>query len=239
MGGFYTPNPNDTLTAANWDAYVRNQTVNQFASASARASAITSPAEGMYSDLADINRLDRYSGTAWAPAGMQLAAPPVVLGSAAASVTFSSIPTDFNGLLLVGCAQASGAALNVDCTIRINSDSGANYAMTTWDATQAAQNPVGSFTNANTSLIWGIAVPGSTYNANRAGGFSVLWPNYSNATLNKVSLHDMWMGDGGTSYNVHKRWGFWAGTSAMTTLLITCGGSNFTAGSNFLLYGLP
>jgi hypothetical protein len=49
----------------------------------------------------------------------------------------------------------------------------------------------------------------------------------------------MWLGDGGTSYTVHKRWGFWAGTSAMNTLLITCGSGNFTAGSSFNLYGMP
>jgi hypothetical protein len=186
LGGYYSPNPNDTLTAANWDTYVRNQTVNQFASASARTSAITSPAAGMVSYRTDANTLEQYNGTAWVPAGMQLIASNT-LGVAAASVTFSSIPATFSGLMLTGCAQASGAAFNVDCTIRINSDSGANYAMTTWDASQAAQNPAGSFTNANTSLIWGLGIPGTSFNANRAGGFSVLWPNYSNTTLNKVS----------------------------------------------------
>jgi hypothetical protein len=238
LGGYYSPNPNETITAANWKTYVRDQTVNQFASAAARTSAITSPAAGMVSYRTDANTLEQYNGTAWVPAGMQLIASNT-LGVAAASVTFSSIPATFSGLMLTGCAQASGAAFNVDCTIRINSDSGANYAMTTWDASQAAQNPAGSFTNANTSLIWGLGIPGTSFNANRAGGFSVLWPNYSNTTLNKVSLHDTWLGDGGTSYTVHKRWGFWAGTSAMNALLITCGSGNFTAGSSFNLYGMP
>lgn len=64
-GGYYSPNPTDTLTSANWDQYVRDQTINKFASASARDAAITSPTEGMYADLADKNVLTRHDGTAW------------------------------------------------------------------------------------------------------------------------------------------------------------------------------
>jgi hypothetical protein len=235
--------PGTTITASWANANVRDQVVTPFATAATRASAVTSPVTGMTThraDLGSLGGLECYTTTgSWAPAGAQLISSSV-LGSAVATVTFSSIPQVFGSLLLVGLGQSSAAAFNTDGTIRINADSGTNYAMTTWDASQAAQNPVGAFTNANTSLIWGLAVPGTSFNVGRAGGFSVLWPGYSTTTLNKVSLHDMWGGDGGTSYIVHKRWGFWAGSAGITSLLLTCGlGANFTVGSYFALYGMP
>jgi hypothetical protein len=187
-------------------------------------------------------RFNYYDGSAYQlMPGAQLLAPPVILGSPAATVTFSSIPQGFGSLLLVGDAAASPASFNVDCLIQISGDTGAHYSMATWDSSQAAQNPAGSFSNANTSLIWGFALPGSSFNANRVGAFSVLWPGYSGTTLAKASLHDMWMTDGGTSYTVHKRWGYWNNAgAAITSLLLTCGGGgNFVAGSSFYLYGLP
>jgi hypothetical protein len=187
-------------------------------------------------------RFNYFDGSAYqAMPGTQLLAPPVVLGSPAATVTFSSIPQTFGSLLLTGVASASTAAFNVDCSVQLSGDSGIHYSMVTWDASQAAMNPVGAATNNNTSLTWGIAVPGSSYNANRAGGFSVLWPGYATATLNKPSLHDMFMTDAGTSWTAHKRWGFWANAgAAINQIVVTCGGGgNFVAGSSFYLYGLP
>jgi hypothetical protein len=209
------------------------------------ASKPSSPPAGQVVYLTDATyssaRFNWYDGAAYQPMpGAQLLAPPVVLGSPASTVTFSSIPGTFSALELYGDAGASTASKNVDCAIQINGDTGANYSMATWDSNQAAANPAGSFTNANTSLIWGIAVPGTTYSANRAGAFSVKWPGYAGTTLRKPSLHDMWMTDSGTSYDVHKRWGFWNSASAITQLVITCGGGgNFITGSSFYLVGYP
>jgi hypothetical protein len=238
VGGYYSPNPNDTLTAANWDAYVRNQTVNQFASAAARASAITSPAAGMMSYRTDANTLEQYNGTAWVPSGSQLIAA-TTLGGAAATVTWSSIPQVFGSLLIVGLGQSSNANFNNDNTVNFNSDTAANYSNATWDSSQAAVNPAGSFSNGDTSLKWAFAFPGTSFNSNRAGGFSILIPGYANASFSKVTLNDNFLTDGGTSWTVHKRWGFWKSTSAISTILLTNTGGNFTVGSYFALYGLP
>lgn len=237
-GGYYSPNPNDTITAANWKTYVRDQTVNQFASSSARGSAITSPAEGMYSDLADINRLDRYNGSAWVPAGAQLIAS-TTLGSAAATVTWSSIPQDFGSLMVMGLGQSSNANFNNDNTFTFNSDTGANYSMLTFTSSNGALGPTGTFSSGDTSLKWAFAFPGTSYNSNRVGGFMVHIPGYANTSFSKSSLHDCWLTDGGTSFNGHKRYGFWKSTSAISTILLTNTGGNFTTGSYFALYGLP
>ena len=55
-----------TSTAMN---QVGDSTVNVFASSSARASAISSPTEGMVSYLSDTNQIEVYTGAAWAGIG--------------------------------------------------------------------------------------------------------------------------------------------------------------------------
>jgi hypothetical protein len=65
VGGYYTPSAGDVIAAANWKTYVRDQTVNVFASAAARDSAITSPTEGMICYLQDSNLICTYDGAAW------------------------------------------------------------------------------------------------------------------------------------------------------------------------------
>lgn len=62
----YTTNVAGTTITASWgNANVRDQVITPFASASARDSAIGSPIEGMYADLADVNVLTRYDGAKW------------------------------------------------------------------------------------------------------------------------------------------------------------------------------
>lgn len=57
----------ETLSAANLQGYLQDQTVMCFASASARGAAIAAPTEGMVSYLADVDRLDWYNGSTWSP----------------------------------------------------------------------------------------------------------------------------------------------------------------------------
>jgi hypothetical protein len=154
-------------------------------------------------------------------------------------VTWSSIPQVYGSLLIVGLGQSSNANFNNDNTVNFNSDTAANYSNATWDSSQAAVNPAGSFSNGDTSLKWAFAFPGTSFNSNRAGGFSILIPGYANASFSKVTLNDNFLTDGGTSWTVHKRWGFWKSTSAISTILLTNTGGNFTVGSYFALYGLP
>lgn len=74
MGGYYTPSDGDVLSATNWDTYVRDQTVNQFASAAARSSAIASPVAGMLTYRADGKLFEGYVNGGWVaiPTDMQL-----------------------------------------------------------------------------------------------------------------------------------------------------------------------
>lgn len=63
--GFKEFSVGDILTAADANGYLASQTVMVFASSAARASAITSPQEGMFSFLKDTNSTEFYSGAAW------------------------------------------------------------------------------------------------------------------------------------------------------------------------------
>lgn len=68
--GFKTFTTGEVLTAGDVNGYLM-QGINVFASAAARAAAITSPQEGQYSFLKDTNALEYYDGVAWvgAPVG--------------------------------------------------------------------------------------------------------------------------------------------------------------------------
>lgn len=84
--------------SSTWHNEVKNQTIFRFANTSARASAITTPTEGMVSYLDDTDAVEVYSGTAWRkpwnlPWG-QVAAP--VTGTAQTGITTSA--TDLTGL---------------------------------------------------------------------------------------------------------------------------------------------
>ena len=67
--GFIEFATGDILTAAAANGYLASQTVMVFASSAARASAITSPQEGMFSYLKDTNATQYYSGSAWVSLG--------------------------------------------------------------------------------------------------------------------------------------------------------------------------
>jgi hypothetical protein len=57
----------DILTAAQVQGYLQDQSIMVFAGTAARASAIASPSEGMFTYLSDTNALEYYDGAAWQP----------------------------------------------------------------------------------------------------------------------------------------------------------------------------
>ncbi len=65
MGGYFTPVAGTVVSSSAHDQYVRDQVVSQFASTSARDSAITSPVAGMMCYTADSDWYWRYNGTKW------------------------------------------------------------------------------------------------------------------------------------------------------------------------------
>jgi hypothetical protein len=143
------------------------------------------------------------------------------LGSAASSVTFSSIPQGYSDLVFVVNSNefSSGASLG----LQFNGDAGGNYSYTFMygDGTNS-----GSQRAANTSSCYVGQINGGTIaliNIN----------NYSNTTTYKTVLTR----NGASSQSVFSGVSLWRNTNAITSLTISRGG-NFASGSTFSIYGI-
>ena len=151
------------------------------------------------------------------------------LGSATATVTFSSIPATYTDLVLVcNIAQAAG---NNSLRFRINSDTGSNYS-----ATYLYGNGTSALSGRDASQTSGtIYVSGST---TIETNYIVQFMNYSNATTYKTLLGR----SNRASSEVAADVGLWRNTSAINSISLAMGGSfptnNFATGSTFALYGI-
>ena len=151
------------------------------------------------------------------------------LGSAAASITFSSIPATYTDLRLVGFHLGSTYGYNA---IQFNGDTGTNYSTThiRGSGTAAASGRETNVTyidievnNGSTSTIPGLATidifsyAGSTFKTSLCTG-----------SQDKN-------GDG----SVYRTVGLWRSTSAITSVtFLNIGGNNFAAGTTATLYGI-
>jgi hypothetical protein len=146
------------------------------------------------------------------------------LGSAASSVTFSSIPGTYTDLIIAS-SIISNSTSN-DTKVQFNGDTNSNYSMTRMYGEASATGSDRS-TNA-TSMHLGRNSTTVTPNI-----FHIM--NYSNTTTYKTALGRSGFATGIVLANV----GLWRSTSAITsvTILIT-GGDTFSANSTFSLYGI-
>lgn len=63
--GFKVWSTGDLVNASDFNTYIQEQTLMVFADSTARDTAITSPAEGMFAYLSDTDVLTYYNGSAW------------------------------------------------------------------------------------------------------------------------------------------------------------------------------
>ena len=149
------------------------------------------------------------------------------LGSAAASVTFSSIAGTYTDLVLV--CNPIITTTNDQIAIRLNGDTGTNYSRTILAG------------NGTTTASY----QGSSESYAYTGYYSTLYTNpttnifhfmnYSNATTYKTLLGRSSSADTTALSSVN----LWRSTSAITSIVLTiAGATNFDAGSTFNLYGI-
>ena len=146
------------------------------------------------------------------------------LGSAAASVTFSSIPSTYTDLVLV----VTGTVATADnIGLQFNGDTGNNYSFTYLIGTGSSAIS-GRTSNTNQVLTVGF---GTTTIANAIFHIS----NYSNSTTNKTVINRGNRSDDGVSAWV----GLWRNTAAITSIVVKTGSNyNLQTGSTFSLYGI-
>ena len=150
------------------------------------------------------------------------------LGSAASSVTFSSISGTYTDLILVMNVggSVSGNAMNMT----FNSDTSTNYSDTgLWGTGSSAAS--GRHSNAtNAALSIGVGVSTSASDTQTI----VQIQNYSNSTTYKTVL----IRANNASDGVDATVGLWRNTNAITSIDIGLNTGNFATGSTFTLYGI-
>jgi hypothetical protein len=156
----------------------------------------------------------------------------VTLGTATASVTFSSIPATYRDLVVVTSLRTNRSGENTDAIrMRFNADSGSNYPRV---AMFASSGGAGTFEETSSAIILTATAATSTANTFTPSNAQIM--DYSATDKHKTvllrnaqNLTDVVLGQ------VNR----WANTAAITSLAFTSANSaNFEVGSTFALYGI-
>jgi hypothetical protein len=152
------------------------------------------------------------------------------LGSAAASYTFSSIPSTYTDLVLITNGAVTSGTANWVLQVGNGSvDTGTNYSETDlWGTGSTAASARGS--NQTNILLNSYGYLDTTYSSNVICNLL----NYSNATTYKTFIQRANNAANGTHAGV----GLWRSTSAINVIKISASASTFVAGSTFTLYGI-
>lgn len=158
-----------------------------------------------------------------------------------ATIDFTSIPTTFRHLLIIGQARFDGAVTEALIEVRFNNDSGANY-----NEQDLFADGVSAVTNAaiNQNEITLGKVPGASATANHAGQLEAMIPNYDAENLYHTisGEYSHIRNDTIADFETGVSGGQWKDTTAInriTLLSTTASADNFDTGSIFTLYGLP
>ena len=149
------------------------------------------------------------------------------LGSAASSVTFSSIPATYTDLVLVINAKGSASSYP---TIRLNGDSSTNYSDTELNGNGSN---AASGRNSNTSVMYftrSAVWTTSEFTFNAIANFQ----NYSNATTYKTVLSRA----NAAGSSVDAVVSLWRSTAAINQIVVSATTGTMEIGSTFTIYGI-
>lgn len=139
-------------------------------------------------------------------------------------ITFSSVPSTYTDIILVGVGYESNTATGNFVTIRVNSDNGTNYSRT------ILRGNGSSAISARVSNETGWYVDMYTNPSN----FTCHFMNYSNTTTNKTMLSRY----SNASTLVAANTNLWRSTSAITTITLQSSAGSNTLSGTFTLYGI-
>jgi hypothetical protein len=156
------------------------------------------------------------------------------LGTAQASIEFTSIPQTFTDLVVFqSCRFASNAG---DIDMRFNGST-TGYSMR---ILYGSGSITGAATDSSAYLVWSGIGSRSTYTASTFGNSMVYIPNYTGSTAKSVSVDGVNENNSSTAFQVISA-GLWTGTAAITSIAfsgVASGAGNFEAGSTISLYGV-
>lgn len=161
-----------------------------------------------------------------------------VLGSAAASISFASIPSTYESLMLVLSGRADTASFPSDyIQARFNNDSAANY----YDTYVLGQGTtLSGLVDAGIASVGTGKFPAATAAANRGGQLVAIVGGYARTTFHKpIMTWCAYSTDTTTAtQQVILSAGLWASTAAINRWDVFPSGGNFLAGTVATLYGL-
>jgi hypothetical protein len=159
------------------------------------------------------------------------------LASAAASVTFSSIPATYTDLVLRFSARTDFAATEDIGLISFNS-AGINISATYLYSTYSGGTVASGRDSAATTAGFGyVNAATSTSNTFASGEFYI--PNYANTSLTKPFSNVAMQENNTSAAYGWAQASFANSTTAISSLVISkLFGSNFVSGSSFYLYGI-
>ena len=155
-----------------------------------------------------------------------------VLGSSAASVTFSAIPATFTDLVLRISTRVNYASVDGNILIRFNGDTASNYSYTfVYGNGSSAVSSRGS----TTRIVGASATEGTSATSNTFASAEIYIPSYLVSQNKPISI------DSATENNATEAYrgataGLWRDTSAITSINLE--GGDFVSGSSFYLYGI-
>ena len=155
------------------------------------------------------------------------------LGSAAASVTFSSIPGTYTDLVLRVSARDSADTPVSSISMTFNSDTGTNYSQTILGGTGSATT---SIIVSNKTSDNRIVLEPSTYTSDVFGNFEIYIPNYT-VSANKPYSYFGVTENNATAAEIRANAALWRNTAAISTITLAAP-NNFVSGSSFFLYGI-
>lgn len=159
----------------------------------------------------------------------------VNLGTAAASIDFTSIPQTYTDLyILVSNRNSNAANDNSWLVAQFNGDTGSNYQT---KRLYGSGSGTGS-SDLSTTFVRCSWSPGNGRTANTFANNSIYIPNYAGSTAKSVSADGVEENNASTAFQSIEA-GRWSGTAAITSIKLFCNdGYNFVAGSTATLYGI-
>jgi len=151
------------------------------------------------------------------------------LASDTVSYTFSSIPSTYTHLRLIGQARSTYSGVQVNFGLQFNGDTGSNYWLN--NAPSSAQ----------TQLIVAILEGATNFFTNSFGPFDVVITRYQSATYKSACGSFLFNQSTTTGNPIEGGYaGYWINTAAITSVKCAfISGLSMKAGSQLSLYGIP
>ena len=157
-----------------------------------------------------------------------------VTSGGTSSVTFSSIPATYTDLAVKCSVRAAGSGTTINQQLNFNGDFAGNYTSIFLEGTGSSAV---SYKNTGYSFHFIGNIPAASATSSTFGNCEVYVPNYISSNQKSISS-DSVTENNGTTANQDLSAGLWTGTSAITSLTLTCGSGNYVQYSTFYLYGI-